>query len=159
MPSLFKPSYTTSDPKVGRKIRRKAKKWYGQYKDGQGILRRVPLATDKTAAQQMLNELVKRAEFQRIGIVDPFEDHRKRPLAEHLADFEAYLRNKGDTEAHARKTLSRARRVVQGCGFRFIADMSASAVQSFLAALRRTGKSIGTANHYPRSVKSLRRGL
>lgn len=63
MASLFKPTYSARDPKSGDRIQRKTKKWYGQYIDGDGILRRVPLATDKAAAQALLAELVKRSEL------------------------------------------------------------------------------------------------
>jgi hypothetical protein len=46
---------------------------------------RAPVA-NKVAAQQLLAALVKKAELGRAGILDPFEEHRKRPLAEHLAE-------------------------------------------------------------------------
>jgi hypothetical protein len=42
--------------KDGKRYRVKAEKWYGQYTDDAGVLRRVPLSTDKTVAGQMLNE-------------------------------------------------------------------------------------------------------
>jgi hypothetical protein len=64
--------------KDGKRCRVKAEKWYGQYKDDAGVQHRVPLSTDKTVAQQMLNELVKKAELAKVGISDPFEKHRKR---------------------------------------------------------------------------------
>ena len=37
----------------------------------------------------MLNELVRKAELAKVGISDPFEAHSKRPLVEHLTDWEA----------------------------------------------------------------------
>src|SRR5215475_9803048 len=65
----------------GERCRVPSEKWYGQYVDGNGVLQCVPLSTNKTAAQQMLNELVKRAELEKAGVADPFREHRKRPLA------------------------------------------------------------------------------
>jgi integrase len=159
MASLFKPTYTTRDPKTGRRVQRKAKKWYGQYTDGAGILRRDPLATDKTAAQQMLNELTRRAEMERAGISDPFRDHRKRPLAEHLTDFESSLRAKGVTEDHVKLVSFRARKLVDGCGFRSIPDISASRAMNFLADLKRAGLSIQTCNFYLQAAKQFCRWL
>jgi hypothetical protein len=44
----------------------------------------VPLSANKVAAGQMYAELVKRAELRKFEIGDPFEEHRKRPLADHL---------------------------------------------------------------------------
>ena len=58
MANLYKKPVVTVDPKTGKKTKTKSKKWWGQYKDASGRLRRHPLAIDKTAAQAMLNELV-----------------------------------------------------------------------------------------------------
>jgi integrase len=132
MASLFRPTYT--DKKTGEP--RKAKKWYGQFTDGGGVTRRVPLSANKAAAQQMLNDLVRRAELEKVGIRDPFADHRRRPLADHLADWERSLRAGGASDKHVRQTVACARKVVAGCGFVRPPDLSASRVQSFLAGLR-----------------------
>lgn len=64
-----------------------------------GVERRVPLATDKSAAQAMLNEHVKKAERRTAGLIDRFDDDRKRPISEYLEDFEKHLRAKGVSEA------------------------------------------------------------
>src|SRR5262249_10592356 len=91
----------------GQRIRLMSKKWYGKYQDADGRPRCVPLATDRTAAEQMLAALVREAELGKAGVTDPFAAHRKRPLAEHLADFATALRAKGDTAKHVRLTLAR----------------------------------------------------
>src|SRR5712692_9676955 len=112
MASLIKPWITTYHLPDGtrvkrgtpgaRKRRQRTKSCYVQLKDPSGVWKRIKLCKDKTSAEQMKNELVKRTELERAGIVDPFEMHRKRPLNEHLADFEASLQNKGDTEDHVK---------------------------------------------------------
>jgi integrase/recombinase XerD len=169
MASLVKPwitSYRLPDGKRvkkgtpgARKKRERSKYWYAQYKDVDGW-QRTRLCTDKTAALQQLAVLVRKAEQQRDGTADPFEEHRKRPLAEHLNDFEASLRNKGDSEEHVQTTLQRARAVVDGCGFRFIADLSASRVQAFIAELRRQQDlSIQSCNFYLSAVKQFAKWL
>ncbi|MHB1524619.1 MAG: hypothetical protein ACYCYB_11775 [Candidatus Dormibacteria bacterium] len=122
----------------GTRIRQLSRKWYGSYTDAVGVERCVPLATDKTAAGQMLAELVRRAELGKAGIVDPYEQHRKRPLAEHLADFEASLLAKGGTVKQARQVAARVRRVLSGCRFVFASDLSASRTLEYLAGLRRS---------------------
>src|SRR5262245_3244187 len=133
MTSLFHPTYT--DKKTGRP--RKAKKWYGQYTDGDGISRRVPLSPNKAAAQQMLNELVRRSEMEKVGIRDPFRDHRSRPLSEHLADWETALRARKNTDDYVRMKVARARRVIEAAGFVRVSDLSASRVESALAEMRK----------------------
>ncbi|APW60525.1 Tyrosine recombinase XerD [Paludisphaera borealis] len=159
MASLFKPTYSARDPKTGDRIQRKAKKWYGQYIDGDGILRRAPLATDKAAAQALLAELVKRSEQRRAGLSDPFEEHRTRPLTEHLKDFEASLRHGGATEQHTKLVSSRVHKVIQQCGFVFIPDISASRVSAHIAELRRGGLSAQTCNFYLQAAKQFVRWL
>jgi integrase len=88
----------------------------------------------------MLADLIRKAERDQTGLSDPFEDHRKRPLAEHLSDFEADLRARGVTVKQIKLKLTRIRRLLETCSFSVIADLSASRVQAFLADLRAQGK-------------------
>jgi integrase len=76
-------------------------------------------------------------ERARAGIHDVFEPHRKRPLLEHLEDWRTSLLADGASEKHVRQTVACARRVLSGCHFVFIADLSASRVQEYLASLRK----------------------
>src|SRR5262249_2933331 len=117
--------------KKGDRIRLLSGKWHGQYTDASGTVRRVPLSENKTAAQQMLNALVRKAELGKVGITDLFEEHRKRPLAEHLADFEADLKAKGAGGKHVKQMVRSVRRVLEGCRFVYMDDLSASRVQTF----------------------------
>ncbi len=116
-----------------KKVKKKSGKWYGRLP---GSSRPVPLSANKVAAQQMLAEKIKKAELAKAGISDPFEEHRARPLTEHLADWEGSLRDSGATAKHIRQTVACVRRVIGGCKFTFMADLSASRVQRYLADLR-----------------------
>src|SRR5215207_4103630 len=55
-----------------------------------------PLSSDKAAARKMLNHLRAKADQARVGLTDPFEEHRKRSLSEHLADFRSELEARGN---------------------------------------------------------------
>jgi len=46
--------------KKGDRCRISSSKWYGQYRDENKTTQRVPLSANKTAAQQMLNDLMRR---------------------------------------------------------------------------------------------------
>jgi hypothetical protein len=46
---------------------------------------------DKAASQARLMELVRKAERRQAGIGDHYENARKLPLAEHIADFASHL--------------------------------------------------------------------
>jgi integrase len=133
-----------------RKVREKSAKWYGRVP---GNPRLVPLATNKAAAQMMLNELVRKAELAKAGVVDPYEAHKKKPLALHLADFEVSLRAAGDTDKHVHQVVANVRRILSACRFVFVNDLSASAVQAALGKLRKDGLSVQTANHALAHVK------
>jgi integrase len=126
----------------GARVRLLSKKWYGEYTDADDRPQCVPLATDRTAAEQMLAALVRKAELGKAGVVDPYEQHRKRPLLDHLADFEADLKAKGTTTEEVKQKTGRIRRLLQGCGFVFISDLSPSRVQQFLADLQESTKQL-----------------
>src|SRR5262245_45599400 len=156
MASLFRPTYT--DKVTGEA--RSARKWYGQYTDGDGVRRRVPLTANKAAAQQMLAELVRRAEMERAGVRDRFQDHRKRPLAAHLTDWEASLRANSRDDEYIKLKLTRLRAILDGCKFTFTADLSADCLELFLADLRKNqGRSVQTSNDYLQAAKQFARWL
>jgi hypothetical protein len=138
MASLFKRTYTVIDPHTGRKVRRKAAKWYGKYTDADGVRHRVPLHKNKTVALQMLGDLTRK------DGADPYGPHRERPLAEHLTDYCRELEAKGNAPRHVRIVVSRLRALLDGCGFVFWPDLaagaSASRVSDWLAKLREKGR-------------------
>src|SRR5262249_47949739 len=71
---------------------------------------------------------------------DPYEGHRKRPLAEHLADFRRELEARGNDPRYVQLVFSRLTALVDGCGFKFFSDLSASRVMDWLADLRQKGE-------------------
>ena len=66
-----------------------------------GRLVRKSLKTkDKRVAQMRALQMVEREERKAVGLADPFEEHRERPLAEHVTDFEVHLAARGVSKAH-----------------------------------------------------------
>lgn len=169
MARLFKPTivrYTDSEGRRckkgdpgARKKRVKSKTWRGEFRDADGILGSVKLCTNKPASAQMLAELVRRAEREQAGLVDPFEQHRKRPLAEHLADFERHLKAKENSEKHVKNTVSYVGRILESCEFKRISDFSENRVTDYLHERRQGGMSIASSNHYMTAIKSFARWL
>ncbi len=158
MASIFKQKYTARD-KNGRKVRKQSRFWYIDYKDADGVRRRVKGFKDKAATVQWAAQLEREAEQAHVGIIDRYKEHRTRPLLVHLDDYKASLLNKGNTDKHACLVYNRARAVITACGFAFIADISASKVQGYLADRRRAGLSIRSSNFYLQAVKQFCRWL
>ena len=159
MASLYKKPVMVTDPATGQKIKGKSKKYWAQFKDAQERLRRVPLSVDKMAAQAMLNQLVQRVEREKAGLVDPTEEQRKRPLIDHLREFESYLANKGVTTKQTQETITKLRRLFRTRRWRLIGDISAGGTLEFLGQLRRDGLSAQTYNHYLKAAKQFTRWL
>lgn len=159
MARICKQQYTVTGPDGGR-ITRESRKWYVEYRDADGRVRRTPGYVDKAATQQLAAELERNAERQRSGLVDRHADHRKRPLAEHVADWHKSLLDKGNTPKHADLLKHRATRVLTGCRFTHWSDLSPSSVTGWLAELGRTeGASVQTRNFYLQAIKQFCRWL
>jgi integrase/recombinase XerD len=153
MASLYKKPIVRADAKTGKKIKTHSKKWWDQFRDATGQLRRHPLSSDKSAAQAMLNDLVRQVEREKVGLVDPTDAQRKRPLKEHFHEFKTYLQNKDVPDEQAAETTHQIEKIVVGSKRRFISDITAGDAMQFLADLRRKGRSIQTCNHYLKAVK------
>ena len=127
----------------------KPRTWRGEYRDADGVLQTASLVRDRAASLAMLRELEVEAERGRAGLVDPFAEHARTPLADHLRDYGADLAAGGRTDAYVNATLMRVRRaLLEGCGFRLPRDVTASALSNYLAERRRDGLGIGTSNAY-----------
>src|SRR5262245_49984852 len=81
-----------------------SRKWYGTVSG-----KPVPLCRDKGAAQKLLNKLLTDATLRAHGVGDPYAEHRQRPLADHLADFQAMLTAKDNSTQHVELTVARVR--------------------------------------------------
>ena len=160
MASLYRKPVVITDKATGQKVTQTSKKWWGQYKDADGRLRRKPLSVDKRVAKTMLNEIVKRVEREKAGLVDPTEEQRQRPLSVHISEFESYLVNRDVTQAYTRQTLSQVRRMIDDRRWKMIADITASGALDFLGRLRRRhGLSAQTHNEYLKAAKQFTRWL
>jgi hypothetical protein len=160
MASIFKPTFTKTDPKTGQKSKCKTKKWYVKYRDENRIVRRVPGFTDKEATRHLAARLEKQAARKETGLSDAFEAHRKRPLADHVEDYRRYLSSKDNTKEHVQVTCARISRINEACGFERIADISESRVADWLAEQRNADEfSSLTSNYYATAIKGFCRWL
>ncbi|HEY8665652.1 MAG TPA: hypothetical protein VIL86_03260, partial [Tepidisphaeraceae bacterium] len=141
---------------------KQAEKWYGVFVDYSEALRRVPLFADRKASEEMARKIERlnsirasggemsgemskyvetmppaiRNRLATWGILSNTRAAAGKPLAAHIEDWKAGLLAKGNTLAYASLSANRVRRIIDGCGFKFWTDISASKLQSFLAGLR-----------------------
>jgi integrase/recombinase XerD len=159
MASLYKKPVMIRDPATGERVKTKSRKYWGQYKDALGRLKRVPLAVDKLAAETMLNKLVRKVERERAGLVDSTDEQRKRPLFQHVTEFKGHLANKGVTPKQVMELTHKLQRLIDARKWKFLGDINAHATLDFLGQLRRDGLSAQTYNHYLRAAKQFTRWL
>ena len=110
--------------------------------------------SDKTASQKLEMELFAKLERGQVGLTDPHEESRKKPLAAHLEDFEAYLDGKGNTRDHIDRTVQRCKTVFDKIKATTIGDITPGRVEGCLAELRRGTMSVSSSNHYLRAVRN-----
>jgi integrase len=105
----------------------------------------------------MLADLMKKVENEKAGVRDEYADHRKRPLADLLAEYERHVIDKGATQKEARQAARRYEIIFAGCGFLLLSDLDTTPAESWLADHRRLPKKDGgfgpaTSNHYRKSL-------
>ena len=144
MPSVFK---------LGRDKNKKNAPWYFEYKDQDGSKRMKKGFTDKATTEQLAVKLETEARMRSMGLIDADQENkaklRNSPLKQHLKDFRKSLEAKDNTEKNVNLLMKRVVRIVEGCEFATLADISADGVEQFMAELR-TSEDLGnrTYNHY-----------
>jgi len=161
MPRLFKPTYTKVDPTTGERITHSLRKWYAEFRDADGVLRRVPLCEDKTAAQTMLLEKVRAVERQIAGIIDPSTEDLKRPVEDFVDDYQKHLASKARSERHIAETTRLIRRILHEARCRVLADLQSATdgLEKCLADRLASGVSHRTVNADLISIRSFCRWL
>ena len=114
--------------------------------------------TDKEATKQLAKEREIEQQRIRLGLVDGAEinrrKHSRKPLAAHLADFQAVLAARGNTTKHVADTMHNCRRIVELAGATKFADLTPSRVQRALAEIRNAGLALATVNKHLTSIKT-----
>lgn len=134
---------------------KKSRKWYGQYRDAAGKLRRVALSTDKQAAQSMLRDLERKAERQKAGLIDEHAETRQLSVEGFVTDYLDYMRLKGNGERHVADTRRLLLKSVDACGFELLSDFKPGPLDRFLAGMMKkdgTQASARTKNTHRQSI-------
>ena len=159
MAGLYKKTTNVKCPKTGKLKKQKSHKWWGRYRDEHGVERRKPLAADKDAAQAMLNQKLREVERRAAGIINVFEEHRKRPLVEITEQFRKYLQNRERGDKHIHGVMAKIEAIAKHCGWTQLRNITIDDVEDCLAQLRKDGMSRQTRNHYVRAIKQFSKWL
>jgi integrase len=120
-----------------RKRVRESEKWYAYWREGKRQ-HKVPLCTDKTAAQAMMADLLRTKDRQKAGLIDPRRKHYDRKIVEHLEEFLPYMREGGKSERDKGRKETILRAFVGG--LKSLTDLTHEAVTRYLASV---GGSVG----------------
>jgi len=157
MARVFRHQYTKK-ARDGTRVTKKARKWYIEYRDAQGVRRRVPGYTDKRATEQKAAELERKAERQRAGIIDQadldFSEHAVALIDRHVDAYRAHLAAAGVSEKHLRETTRRVRLILEACNFRRFKDIRAEPVNNWCNLRTDEGMSSRTRNTYVGSLRA-----
>ncbi|NQV27707.1 MAG: site-specific integrase [Rhodopirellula sp.] len=147
--------------KLGRDKKKRHAPWYLEYKDELGKKRMKKGFTDKGLTEKLAAKLEMEAHLRTMGLIDKDAEKRveqeQTSIEENLADFEKSLSARKATEKHIKLTVSRIRKIVNGCEFQRLSDLKADDVESFLTDLREdetSGFGFRTYNHYLQAIDS-----
>ena len=137
--------------KRGRDKGKKTKPYVIQYTDHEGNRQFAKGFTDKALTEQLAAKLENEVLLRKRGMIDPAQERllaiKQSPITEHLDAFDRSLAN--NTPKYRKLTMTRVRRVVEGCGFLTLAEMNGEKVVDWLNEFREE-EDIGarTYNHY-----------
>src|SRR4051812_10414681 len=119
---IFKQQYKRKDGRGG-----KSRKWNRRIRQDDGKWKAIPLCKDAQAARSMLRDLERKAERRKAGDPDPFDESRRVPVDEFVAQYLRHMKHlKGDGDRHVDDTARSLRRVRKDCGFESLGKLDAS---------------------------------
>jgi integrase len=127
--------------------------YYARYKDGSGVTRVVPTkCRDESAARAFLVELERRAELVRAGIMTAAQeataDHQRVTIGIHTEAYLASLKASGTTPKHQATVRRLLTTLLQGCGFKRLADIRRDRVEAWLSSGPIASRAARTKNTY-----------
>lgn len=109
---------------------RESEKWYAYWREGKQQFK-VPLCTDKTAAQAMMADLLRTKDRDRAGLTDPRQKHKDRKISEHLDEFLPVMLEGGKSDKDKGRKGAILRAFV--ADLKSLTDLTHEAVGSYLA--------------------------
>jgi integrase len=138
----------------------KGSKWIARWFDAEsGQWRDKTGYADKEASLELGRRLEREASRRAEGCADPMDEHRKRSIREHLADFIDKAKAGNRAGRYVLQLENRITRVVEGIGATRLQDLDPVRVERFLSELRIKNLPISgvTRNEYVTTMKAFTR--
>lgn len=148
MASLFRPTYSRKNPETGESESYQLSKWYGKYRDENGVLRKVPFSEDKSAAQAMLADLLRNVERRKAGLIDPLANQTDRPVVDFVNEYQRHLEVKKRSERHIVETVRMINKILAKINCSVVGDLRSAekSLEEYIGRRMDSGSSHRTVN-------------
>ena len=141
----MKTSPVTTGRDGAERIRDESSTYVARYRDGNNQVVEVSTGCrDKSAAENVLADLKRKAERVRSGLLTPAEartaEHLATPIGEHVAAYKTHLEAVGTSPKHRYETRRRLNRVLSECRFGTLGDLERGAVEARLVGEAKRAK-------------------
>ena len=145
------------------RLTKRGKIWHFRFVDADGKRVSRKGCSDRRVTEQMASRAEPEATQIRAGLIDPRErtyaEQDRRPLADHVREWHAFLVDQNLTTNHASLTRNRVSRLVELAKAARPSDLSPSRVQAALRAVCDGGASLRSVHHYTRAVHHYTRAV
>jgi integrase/recombinase XerC len=158
---IFRQTYTVVDAKTGNRITKEAKKWYIEYRDAGGTVRKIAGYKDKKLTQALAVDLERQAEQIKAGylpasaITDP-----RKTVPEWVDQYRDALTARGRDPKYVAGTHANLLDACAALHWVRLGDIDGERLASHYAQRLRGGElTASTVNHYYASCKAFARWL
>lgn len=140
----------------------KSRKWIVRWRDARTRRWRTSAGyVDKAASQKQGERLEAESAQLAEGVITTYDQHRLRPIDEHIQDFIDHLKARGRATMYVQQVEQRLRRIVEGIGAKRLIDLDPVKIEQMLPRLKYDDKPLGgrTVNEYITTIKGLTRWL
>ncbi len=167
MATARKLTYTRRDPRTGKRIRKKTRKYYAVFIDAAtGKEERVPGYTDKQATLELARRLERESQLRAAGLLDPAVESTNVPLEKLVEEFRQELLLRQRSDDYIRLTVRRIARLCQAIGAQRLGQLRPEPIARWLLGqmnLRnrnpKQGLSRTTCGYYARAIRQFTRWL
>ena len=141
MPSIFK-------------ARKDSRKWSYKVKLPDGRWHTFVGFTDKRATAAKAEQHQAALDRGEVGLIDPFAEHKKRPLVEHFEDYVTDLTAQGRDSMHVYTTTKRLQKLATACNWNRMNDITPQSFSTWRSQPQVQGLSPKTRNEYLQTVQA-----